>query len=176
MNSFQTKLMELWSSQYCCRFLRSLILNLIFIPFLLGICKENKIPTGVWEILTLLIPSSVRDGWRLWGMMQSDIASLKIQILHIWVLEIQWQCTKNVQSKLVQNGTRAFFGAGGGKRHKTRRIWAPWPDIEPVPPAVEAPIPDHWTAREVPEHGLLHVNIFRLPMPLETFQALDSTD
>ena len=70
MSSFQTKLMELWSSQHCYTFLRSLILNLIFIPFLLGICKENKIPTGVWEILTLLIPSSVREGWRLWWMMQ----------------------------------------------------------------------------------------------------------
>ena len=176
MSSFPTKLMELWASQHCCTFLRSLILNLILIPFLLGICKENKIPTGVWESLTLLIPSSVREGWRLWWMMQSDIASLKIQILHIWVLKIQWQRTKNVQIKLVQNGARAFFGAGGGGHHKARRIWAPHLGIKPVTPAVEAWIPDHWTAREGLEHGLLYVLIIRLPVPLETFQALDSTD
>ena len=102
--------------------------------------------------------------------------SLKIQILHIWVLKIQWQCTKNVQVKLVQNGIRAFFGAGGGGHHKARRIWAPHPGIKPVTPAVEAWIPDHWTAREGLEHGLLYVLIIRLPMPFETFQALDSTD
>ena len=30
------------------------------------------------------------------------------------------------------------------------RILAPQPGIKPVPPAVEAQSPNHWTAREVP--------------------------
>ena len=30
------------------------------------------------------------------------------------------------------------------------RILVPWPGVEPMPPAVEAWLPDHWTAREVP--------------------------
>ena len=29
-------------------------------------------------------------------------------------------------------------------------ILVPRPEIEPVPPAVEARIPNHWTAREFP--------------------------
>lgn len=176
MSSFQTKLMELWSCQRCYTFLRSLILNLIFIPFLLGICKENKIPAGVWEILTLLIPSSVREGWRLWWMMQGWHSLSKDTNLHIWVLKIQWQHIKNVQIKLVQNGTRAFFGAEDEGHHKARRIWAPQPDIKPVTPAEEARIPAHWTAREALERGLLYVFMIRLPVLLETFQTLDSTD
>lgn len=92
------------------------------------------------------------------------------------MLKIQWQHTKNVQIKLVQNGTRAFFGARGEGHHKARRIWAPQPDIKPVTPAEEAWIPAHWTAREALEHGLLYVFIIRLPVLLETFQALNSTD
>ena len=29
-------------------------------------------------------------------------------------------------------------------------ILVPWPGIEPMPPAVEARGPNHWTARELP--------------------------
>ena len=35
-----------------------------------------------------------------------------------------------------------------------RGILVPWPGIEPVPPAVEAQSPNHWTAREFPHAHL----------------------
>ena len=41
--------------------------------------------------------------------------------------------------------------------HMTCRILVPQPGIEPMPPAVEAQSPDHWTATEVTrEQPLLH--------------------
>lgn len=43
-------------------------------------------------------------------------------------------------------------------------------------PAEEARIPAHWPAREALERGLLYVFMIGLPVLLETFQALDSTD
>lgn len=38
-------------------------------------------------------------------------------------------------------------------------VLVPWPGVEPVLPAVEAPGPDHWTSREVP--GGIHLQITR---------------
>ena len=38
-------------------------------------------------------------------------------------------------------------------------ILVPQPGIEPVPRAVEAPSPNHWTAREVPKTQCFLVNI-----------------
>ena len=37
-------------------------------------------------------------------------------------------------------------------------ILVPQPGIEPVPPAVEARILNHWTTREVPKQGFLEVH------------------
>ena len=34
--------------------------------------------------------------------------------------------------------------------HMAYRILVPWPKIKPLPPAVGAQIPNHWTAREFP--------------------------
>ena len=34
--------------------------------------------------------------------------------------------------------------------HVACGILAPWPGIEPMPPAVEERSPNHWTAKEVP--------------------------
>ena len=39
--------------------------------------------------------------------------------------------------------------------HAGCRILVPWPEIEPVPPAVEAWSPNHWTAREFPLSHLI---------------------
>ena len=38
-------------------------------------------------------------------------------------------------------------------------VLVPWPGVEPMLPAVEAPGPDHWTSREVP--GGIHLQITR---------------
>ena len=39
--------------------------------------------------------------------------------------------------------------------HMACRILAPWPEIEPVPPAMEAQCLNHWTTWEVPPHSPL---------------------
>ena len=41
------------------------------------------------------------------------------------------------------------FFLGGGAHRVARGILVPRPGIEPIPPAVEARSPNHWTSREV---------------------------
>ena len=47
-----------------------------------------------------------------------------------------------------------FFSFLFWPRCKACGILVPQPGIEPVPPAMEAPRPNHWTAREVPHDPL----------------------
>ena len=42
-------------------------------------------------------------------------------------------------------------------RHETCGIFVPQPGIEPVPSAVKARSPNHWTAREFPEFCLKYI-------------------
>ena len=63
-----------------------------------------------------------------------------LNTFHILVLYICW-------IKAMVLGMLGFFFFW--LRCVACRILVPWPGIEPRPPAVEAPSPNHWTAREV---------------------------
>ena len=58
-----------------------------------------------------------------------------------------------IQSNLYKDVPFLFVCFGGvfWPRCVACRILVPPPGMEPVPPAVEAQSPNHWTAREVPK-------------------------
>ena len=50
-----------------------------------------------------------------------------------------------------------FFFFSLWPRYMVCGILVPWQGIEPVPPAVEAQSPNHWTAREVPANSFFQL-------------------
>ena len=57
------------------------------------------------------------------------------------------------------------------------RILVPWPGIEPVPHAMEAQSPNHWTAREFPIKDILKWNsVFLFVGGREQYMAVKNSD
>ena len=56
----------------------------------------------------------------------------------------------------VVPGSRATGHFQFGPHRMACGILVPLPGIKPIPPAVEAQSPNHWTAREVPQRTLFH--------------------
>ena len=58
-----------------------------------------------------------------------------------------YRCSKMLD-KWIYEGENGFFLGGGTECHVACGVLAPQPGIDPGPPAVKVPSPNHWTTRE----------------------------
>ena len=56
--------------------------------------------------------------------------------------------------------------------HVACEILVPWPGVEPMPPAVEARSPNHWTAKEFQEIEFLFMWLIHIVLDIKTYRFL----
>ena len=98
-------------------------------------CHDSSVPLS----MTLLFPLITR----------ADSLLVPQSSLCVWVMFLTWE---SVHGRFKTTVSVIFFKKGSylfGPHHMACGILVPWPGIEPMPPALEARSPNHWTTREV---------------------------